>query len=234
MSSENFTANSGNSPACGAAASSTEIEYIEAMSRESVVQAYAKWKTITKAESTCIDVAFRPNARVLDLGSGAGRFAALLAERSGSYLGVDASPQMIAAARRRCPGQSFIISDIVEFSAEEASYDLVLLMGNVLDYLNPVERRASVLASCANWLSPGGRIVGSSHLTKRGEGLGHYPEDYHGAPVENFRASFAEIVEEVESHGFEMVLAARDYRDGTAADWAYWVAELPSRVETAE
>ncbi|MGH2750014.1 MAG: class I SAM-dependent methyltransferase [Actinomycetota bacterium] len=190
------------------------------------MDAYSRWTSISKAEAMCLDTAFEPGASVLDLGCGAGRFAVHLGARCGSYLGVDASAEMIGAARQNCPELAFVVSDVVEFACEPASYDLVLLMGNVLDCLHPVARRARLLDRCATWMKPRGAIIGSSHLTRPGEVRGYYAEDYHGAEVENYRSSFAEIVDEVESHGFETALATRDYRI-RPADWSYWVARLP-------
>jgi SAM-dependent methyltransferase len=208
------------------AASPAEIGYIEAMSRPTVVEAYSTWKAISTAETLCLDFAFEPGTSVLDMGCGAGRFAMHLGDLCGSYLGVDASHEMIDAARKNCPNLTFVLSDIVDFTAEPATYDVVLLMGNVLDFLQPDTRRRRLLALCSLWLRPGGALVGSSHLTKLGERRGYYAEDYHGAEVENFRSSLSEMIDEVESHGFKVDLATRDYR-GSVADWSYWVAKLP-------
>ncbi len=208
-------------------ASPTETKYIEAMSRDKVVGAYSTWTTISEAEAMCLEVAFEPGARVLDLGCGAGRFAQSIGHMSGSYLGVDASASMIDAARRSCPDLTFIVADIVNFTAKDASYDVVLLTGNVLDYLHPEPRRKQLLTRCRSWLRPGGVILGSSHLTKSGQSRGFYAEDYHGVEVNNFRASLAQLVAEVENYGYEVVVAARDYRVDPA-DWANWVARANS------
>lgn len=205
-------------------ASPAETGYIEAMSRDEVVDAYSTWTLISQAEEMCLDRAIQPGSRVLDLGCGAGRFAAPIGRICRSYLGVDASAQMIRAARTNCPDLDFTVADIVEFSAEPAAYDLVLLMGNVLDYLHPEQRRTQLLAHCHSWLTPGGAIVGSSHLTKSGQPRGYYAEEYHGAQVSNHRASFAEIIDEVESNHFEVLAATRDNRV-IPADWMYWVAQ---------
>lgn len=205
------------------AASPTETGYIEAMSRDEVVDAYSTWTAISQAEAMCLDRAFQPGSRVLDLGCGAGRFATHIGHLCRSYLGVDASAQMIRAARKNCPDLAFAVADIVEFVAEPAAYDVVLLMGNVLDYLHPEQRRTRLLAHCHSWLTPGGAIVGSSHLTKAGQPRGYYAEEYHGAQVSNHRASLAEIIDEVESHSFEVLAATRDNRV-IPADWSCWVA----------
>jgi 2-polyprenyl-3-methyl-5-hydroxy-6-metoxy-1,4-benzoquinol methylase len=213
-----------------AGASPTEMAYIQALSREGVVEAYSSWTAVTRAEGICLDIAFEPGARVLDLGCGAGRFAMHLGSRCGTYLGVDASRPMLDAARENCPRLEFVEADIVEFAAETETYDVVLLMGNVLDCLHPASRRKRLLTRVREWLKPTGALVGSTHLTRPGQSRGYYSEDYHGAEVTNYRASLAETVEEVEDHGFEVVVAVRDYK-GPTADWFYWVAR--SRVPGA-
>lgn len=204
-------------------ASPAETNYIKAMSRDQVVGAYSAWTVISEAEAMCLDVAFEPGARVLDLGCGAGRFARSIGHMCGSYLGVDASAQMVNVARRICPKLTFVVGDIVDFTAKDASYDIVLLTGNVLDYLHPESRRRHLLMQCRSWLRPGGTIFGSSHLTKSAQPRGFYLEDYYGVEVNNFRASLSELVAEVENYGYEVIVAARDYRV-VPADWANWVA----------
>jgi SAM-dependent methyltransferase len=205
------------------AASATEVGYIEAMSRDGVIESYADWTEISDAEARCLDAGFTPGDRVLDLGCGAGRFARRVERLCGGYLGVDASPRMIETARKNLPNLTFEVADIVDCAAPVASYDLVLLMGNVLDYLHPEERRARLLSRCVSWLAADGVVVGSSHLTKPGQARGYHREDYHEASVSNFRCSLSEAIDEVESHGFEIAVAMRDYRV-EPADWSYWVA----------
>ncbi|MES1211052.1 MAG: class I SAM-dependent methyltransferase, partial [Acidobacteriota bacterium] len=67
---------------------------------------------------------------VLDLGCGIGRFTAAIAPRVKSIHGVDISPKMLAAARRRCAGLRNVRfsrgsgHDLFKF--KEASLDLVL------------------------------------------------------------------------------------------------------------
>jgi SAM-dependent methyltransferase len=198
------------------------------MSRDSVVAAYATWTQVSAAEEACIAAADVPARRILDLGCGAGRFATKLGRDASHYLGIDASAEMIAAAQANCPELEFREGNILEFDAGANAWDLILLMGNVLDYLQPLGRRARLLDLCHGWLRPGGSIIGSCHLAKPGQSRGYYFEDYHGASVENHRASLGEIVSEVESHGFEIELVTRDYRDGPAADWCYWLGHLLS------
>ncbi|WP_182525803.1 trans-aconitate 2-methyltransferase [Nocardioides dongkuii] len=58
--------------------------------------------------------------RVVDLGCGPGNLTALLAERwpDASLLGVDASPEMVAAARRDVPGIAFEVGDLRDWRPE--------------------------------------------------------------------------------------------------------------------
>ncbi|WP_193605669.1 trans-aconitate 2-methyltransferase [Nocardioides dongkuii] len=58
--------------------------------------------------------------RVVDLGCGPGNLTALLGERwpDASLLGVDASPEMVAAARRDVPGIAFEVGDLRDWRPE--------------------------------------------------------------------------------------------------------------------
>ena len=72
----------------------------------------------------------RPGRTVLDLGCGIGRVAAELAPLVGSVWGIDISPGMVAAARRRCagvPNVGFAVCDGVDLSMlGDGSVDVVL------------------------------------------------------------------------------------------------------------
>jgi SAM-dependent methyltransferase len=207
--------------------SSIENTSIETMSRRQVVEAYEDWKSVSDSEALCIGQALRPKAAVLDLGCGAGRLPDWVGGGFESYIGVDASDPMIEAARRKHPELLFITGDIVEFEADSSSFDIIFLLGNVLDYLHPIERRSALLRKCYSWLRPGCSIVGSSHLSQSGQPQGYYTEEYHGAPLHQFRSSAAEMIAEIETVGLELALLSRDYRK-QPADWANWVANRAS------
>jgi trans-aconitate methyltransferase len=133
---------------------------------------------------------------------------------------------MIEAARSNCPDLTFLCEDIVTFLPERRQFDMILLMGNVLDCLHPLSRRSIMLNKCIELLIPGGIVIGSSHLRTSEQSAGYHEEEYHGAAIQNFRSSLDELVQEIESHGYEVMLVVRDYRDLTA-DWCYWVARSP-------
>ena len=53
----------------------------------------------------------QPGERIIDLGCGTGPLTAMIAERGARVLGLDQSPEMIAAARQQFPGLSFDLAD---------------------------------------------------------------------------------------------------------------------------
>jgi SAM-dependent methyltransferase len=95
---------------------------------------------------------------VLDVGSGDGVIAGLMAPRSKSVTCLDRSERMIAAAKKRLAGLDnvhFTIGDMHELPFRADSFDQVLLF-NTLTYAHQAER---VLAETARVLRPGGSAV---------------------------------------------------------------------------
>lgn len=200
-----------------------EADYIRAMSRTRIVNAYAKWSAFSDAERLCFERFLPKRARILDLGCGAGRAVSALPEDRVSYLGVDASKPMISRARQKHPQTSFAVGDIVEFTSTPCSFDAILLLHNVIDMLNPKSRRIALLRKSRTHLARDGILIASSHLLGRRHITGYCQEDYHGTVIYNYRSSLPEWCAEVESVGFLVLLAMRDVR-GSASDWAYLAA----------
>lgn len=95
---------------------------------------------------------------VLDVGSGDGAMAELLADRARSYVCLDRSRRVIDAARRRLsplPNVSLVQGDMHEMPLPDASFDEVLLL-NVLTY---ADRPRAVLSEAFRVVRPGGRVV---------------------------------------------------------------------------
>jgi trans-aconitate methyltransferase len=92
--------------------------------------------------------------RVLDLGCGTGVFTAKIAATGAKVVGIDASPEMIEAARQREPGLTFVVGDgqALSFSGE---FDAVF--SNAALHWMP--RANDVAAGIARSLRPGGRFV---------------------------------------------------------------------------
>ena len=97
-------------------------------------------------------------ARAVDLGCGPGNSTETLAARfPGAVVeGVDSSPDMIAAARKRMPGVAFTLGDLRGWAAEEgAGYDLILANA-VLQWLSD---HAALLPALGARLTPGGWLA---------------------------------------------------------------------------
>jgi ArsR family transcriptional regulator len=99
--------------------------------------------------------------RVLDIASGDGVLAELLAPHSQAYVCIDASPRVVAAASerlRRFPNVEVRQGDMHALPFPDASFDLVVLM-HALTYAT---RPAQAVAEAARVLRPGGRLLLSS------------------------------------------------------------------------
>jgi len=93
-------------------------------------------------------------ARVVDLGCGPGNLTALLARRwpGATVSGVDASAEMIAAARRDVPGIDFAVGDLRDWRAEPGGVD-VLVSNATLQWLPD---HLEVLTRLVGEVRPGG------------------------------------------------------------------------------
>jgi trans-aconitate methyltransferase len=97
-----------------------------------------------------------PGERVLDLGCGTGHLTADLAGRGATVHGIDASAEMIRAARERYPELSFEQADARAFAAGEP-FDAVF--SNAALHWIPGADHDAVLAAVREALAPGGRFV---------------------------------------------------------------------------
>jgi arsenite methyltransferase len=103
----------------------------------------------------------RPGDRVLDVGCGPGFYLAELLEQvgpTGSVVGIDASPQTLALARRRTAGRGNVAlhqADATALPVPDADFDAALSV-QVLEY---VADPAAALAELHRALRPGGRLV---------------------------------------------------------------------------
>jgi ArsR family transcriptional regulator len=98
---------------------------------------------------------------VLDIASGDGVLAELLAPHAGRYVCIDASPRVVAAAAerlRRFANVEVREGDMHALPCADASFDLVVLM-HALTY---AARPAQAVAEAARVLRPGGQLLLSS------------------------------------------------------------------------
>jgi ubiquinone/menaquinone biosynthesis C-methylase UbiE len=102
-----------------------------------------------------------PGDRILDLGCGPGFAIAELVGQvgtAGSIVGVDRSPQMLAAAARRCAGHPNVAlheADATALPLDEATFDRALCV-QVLEFVPDV---TAALAELRRVVRPGGRVV---------------------------------------------------------------------------
>lgn len=98
----------------------------------------------------------------LDAGCGFGRVAIELHRRGVEVVGVDLDPDLLARARRRAPELEWHRSDLVSMDLGR-TFDLVVLAGNVIGFVEPDDRPAATRA-CARHVAPGGHLIIGNQL----------------------------------------------------------------------
>lgn len=117
-----------------------------------------------EGEARFVDMMAARGSRILDGGCGTGRVSGALHRMGHRVLGVDRDAGLIAIARDRYPGPSFLVSDLLlvrtalAAAGESGSFDIVALPGNVMVYLAP-DTEGPVLEVVRGLLVPGGRLV---------------------------------------------------------------------------
>lgn len=109
----------------------------------------------TEADLVRAMLATRPS-RVLEVGCGSGRLYDRLAGAgyAGGYTGVEMSPEVIAAARVRHPGQTWVVGSVYDAGLPAAGFDAVFSYF-VLEHCVYPER---ALAALTGWARPGGSV----------------------------------------------------------------------------
>jgi ubiquinone/menaquinone biosynthesis C-methylase UbiE len=140
--------------------------------RRDVVKRYARDPDLLRAEQAIlarIEPRLR-DARMLDVGVGAGRTTVHFAPLVREYVGVDYSETMIAACNTRFPpgtfasDVSFAVCDVRAMEIfPDASFDFVLFSFNGLDDVQTHEDRLAALGEMARVCRPGGALWFSSH-----------------------------------------------------------------------
>jgi arsenite methyltransferase len=106
-------------------------------------------------------LAAAPGERILDVGCGPGFYVAELLEQvgpDGAVAAVDASPQMLGLAARRCEGYdnvSFHEAEATSLPVGDAAFDAALSV-QVLEYVSDID---AALAEIHRAVRPGGRVV---------------------------------------------------------------------------
>ncbi|MEO6884934.1 MAG: class I SAM-dependent methyltransferase [Jatrophihabitantaceae bacterium] len=113
-------------------------------------------------EARLLDAIVARGARILDAGCGPGRVGAELAARGHTVVGVDADPELIAAAQVDHLGPTWLIADLAELDlpamGEPSPFDAAILAGNVMAFLAP-GTETQVLTRVADHVRPDGVVV---------------------------------------------------------------------------
>jgi SAM-dependent methyltransferase len=96
-----------------------------------------------------------PPGEILDAACGTGRYAAYLAARGHSVIGVDQSPAMLDLARAKLPGRRFVPGQLTDLPLDDASVDAAVCALALVHVPEP----ARAVAELARVVRPGGRIV---------------------------------------------------------------------------
>lgn len=134
-------------------------------------------------EARLLDAMAARGSRILDAGCGPGRVGALLHERGHPVVGVDADPELIAAAREDHPGPQWVTADLAVLDLSTVGigepFDVAVLAGNVLAFVALGTER-DVLRRIAAHLVPGGFLV-TGLGTDRGYSLASFDADLAAA-----------------------------------------------------
>ncbi|HET6361708.1 MAG TPA: class I SAM-dependent methyltransferase [Gemmatimonadota bacterium] len=143
--------------------------YSHYFDRADVVSEYASFEFLQPPEKRILEELRPrlPGARMLDVGVGAGRTTLHFAPLVREYVGIDLSPSMIEACRKRFSGTSwnvtFEIADIRDLGGfDSASFDFVLFSFNGIDTVGGLDDRSAALAEIHRVCRPGGLFCFSS------------------------------------------------------------------------
>ncbi len=108
--------------------------------------------------------------KVVDVGCGAGRDAALFCKHRFDYLGIDNSPAMIAHAKKRTKNGRFKVMDMIRLRLPANSFDGFWAAASLLHI--PKAKISGVLKNLRKALKPGGTgFISVKHKNKPSEGL---------------------------------------------------------------
>lgn len=148
---------------------------------DAIAARYATWLIDgNPAEELVLDLdsRLRDRSRVLELGCGNGRPAALVLSARHEYTGVDISHEQLVRARAIVPGARLVEGDYTELDVSPASVDAVIAILTLTHV--PRDEHPAFLRLIARWLRPGGWFLASFGVSDL---PGEIAADWLGAPM---------------------------------------------------
>jgi 2-polyprenyl-3-methyl-5-hydroxy-6-metoxy-1,4-benzoquinol methylase len=141
----------------------SDAKQIVASGYDEIAETYLRWTAGSSLRQHWLDAikpTLLPNARVLDLGCGAGvPVARQLAEQGYIVVGIDGSPRQIALARVNEPRAEFIVADMTKVEFDPMSFDAVTAFYSITHV--PRDEHRLLLSRIWTWLKPGGVFLAS-------------------------------------------------------------------------
>ena len=156
-------------------------------------------------EARLVDAIAKRGSRILDAGAGIGRVAHYLAGAGHEVVACEPDPALVAGGQELYPDVPFLTKDILELTEADGSFDIIVLVGNVLLFAAE-GTQAQLLTSLADRLNPGGRVVAGFHVDDG-------PALIYPYPIANFEADLVTAGLELQHRfgGYELHPAADNY-----------------------
>lgn len=154
----------------------------------------------------------------LDLGTGPGTIAGVLAPLVGGVVGTDVSPEMLDLFETRTPGARSVLADAHRLPFKEGSFTLVTC-GSVFHHL---EDPASAVDEVARVLRPGGRFLLIDMAGPENPGRREARDEVERArdPSHVHILAPSQVHAFLEAAGFEIKAEERQVEDKHDEDWA--------------
>ncbi len=134
-------------------------------------------------EARLVDAMVAPGSRILDAGCGPGRVGAVLHARGHQVVGVDADPELIAAAGEDHAGPLWVVADLAQLDLAAHGvpepFDAVVMAGNVLAFVAAGTERDVLSGIAEHLVADGFAVVGFG--TDRGYALPDFDLDLRAA-----------------------------------------------------